>query len=166
MKQNFSRTQLLVIVSVCILAFAGGALCVSAFSKKQVAYVDGRRLFDKFRMTIEAKKKGDQSIDGLNRQIESLYARMKVSSAGENARLVREIAHLQDSMRSFEQQFVSNQTRQIFARLKTYSTEFAQAKSYDLILAPQDETQVLFVQEQCDVTDELINYANKRYEGN
>ncbi len=75
------------------------------------------------------------------------------------------ILQQKEELEQFNQYFAAEQTTKIWARIKSYSSEFSNDKNYQLIIGSDDKQTVLFADEKIDVTDDLLTFLNKKYEG-
>ncbi|WP_278008810.1 OmpH family outer membrane protein [Flavobacterium gyeonganense] len=70
-----------------------------------------------------------------------------------------------EELEQFNQAFGSEQSSKIWARIKSYTAEFSKEKNYELVIGTDSKQDVLFADEKIDITNELLVYINKKYEG-
>ncbi|WP_281323435.1 OmpH family outer membrane protein [Flavobacterium aestivum] len=136
-------------------------------SDKEVVYVDNAKLFDGFVMTKEMKRVGEKEFNSRKLVLDNLYAKLQAStiSATEKKILMQQFIQGKSELEQFNQVFASEQTEKIWSRIKSYTTEFSKEKKYQLVIGSNNKQTVLFADEKIDVTNELLTYLNKKYEG-
>ena len=65
----------------------------------------------------------------------------------------------------FNQTYASSEAMKIWNRIDSYVVKFSEEKKYKIIIGSNSKRDVLFADKKNDVTQELIDYVNKRYEG-
>ncbi|OJV71574.1 MAG: hypothetical protein BGO42_05450 [Flavobacterium sp. 40-81] len=80
--------------------------------------------------------------------------------------ITRELIAKKQDFEAFNQQFATEESAKIWSRINGYTTDFSKEKNYDFILGSENKRSVLFAKETVDITNELIIYINKKYEGN
>ncbi|WP_165834823.1 OmpH family outer membrane protein [Flavobacterium cheongpyeongense] len=134
---------------------------------KQIVYIDNVKLFDGFVMTKEMKRAGEKEFNSRKSVLDKLYSDLQSSSisASERKQLMQQFIQGKEELEQFNQVFGSEQSLKIWARIKSYTTEFSRDKNYKLVIGSDNKQTVLFADEKIDVTNELLTYINKRYEG-
>lgn len=136
-------------------------------SGKEIVYVDSAKLFDGFSMTKEMKRVGEKEFNSRKSILDNLYSNLQspAISASQKKELMQQFIKGKEELEQFNQTFASEQTTKIWSRIKSYTSEFSQDKNYQLVVASDNKQTVLFADEKIDVTDELLTYLNKKYEG-
>ncbi|MDX6191321.1 OmpH family outer membrane protein [Flavobacterium sp. Fl-318] len=136
-------------------------------SNKEIVYVDSVKLFDGFVMTKEMKKVGEKEFNSRKAVLDNLYATLQNPETSEavKAQLMQEFVRGKEEFHQFEQAFISEESSKIWKRIKSYSSEFSKDKDYKLIIGSNSQSNVLFADDEIDVTDDLLIYLNKKYEG-
>lgn len=137
----------------------------SCFSKPDVVYVDNVQLFEGFNMTKEMKKLGEAQFNLQKSKIDSLYSKIQKSSSSDKEILMKEYIGLKENLQQFNQQFAYEETQKIWKRLYSYIDEFSSQKKYKLIIGSEKKEDVLYSDEELNITKELINFVNSKYEG-
>jgi outer membrane protein len=157
--------------------FAANALLVSVLaifllfyffkSNKEIVYVDTVKLFDGFVMTKEMKRVGEKEFNSRKLVLDNLYANLQspAISASEKKELMQQFIQGKEELEQFNQTFAAEQTTKIWARIKSYTAEFSKGKNYQLVVGSDNKQAVLFADEKIDVTNDLLTYLNKKYEG-
>lgn len=136
-------------------------------SDKEIVYVDNAKLFDGFVMTKEMKRVGEKEFNSRKSVLDNLYTKLQTPtiSASEKKVLMQQFIQGKSELEQFNQFFAAEQTEKIWSRIKSYTTEFSKEKKYQLVIGSNDKQTVLFADEKSDVTNELLTYLNKKYEG-
>lgn len=137
----------------------------SCFSKPDVVYVDNVQLFEGFNMTKEMKKIGENQFNLQKSKIDSLYSKIQNSPSADKQILMKEYIGLKENLQQFNQQFAYEETQKIWKRLNSYINEFSSQKKYKLIIGSEKKEDVLYSDEELNITKELINFVNSKYEG-
>lgn len=136
-------------------------------SNKEIAYVDNQKIFDGFVMTKEMKRAGEKEFNSRKLVLDKLYSNLQSAtiSASQKKELMQQFIQGKEELEEFNQTFAAEQTTQIWSRITSYTAEFSKEKKYELIIGSDNKQAVLFADEEIDVTNELLTYLNKKYEG-
>lgn len=134
---------------------------------KKIVYVDNVKLFDGFIMTKEMKRVGEKEFNARKNSLDVLYSKLQSQtiSEGEKKILMQQFIQGKEELEQFNQSFATEETSKIWSRIDGYTSEFSQENKYQLIIGSQNKQSVLFADENIDVTNELLTYINKKYEG-
>ncbi|RXR21245.1 OmpH family outer membrane protein [Flavobacterium amnicola] len=135
------------------------------FHKPDVVYVDNIQLFDGFNMTKEMKKIGENQFNTQKTKIDSLYVTIQKSNPAQQQILMKEYVALKENLEQFNQQFAYEETEKIWKRLHSYVDEFSGENNYKLIIGAEKKQDILYADPSVNITNELINYVNSKYEG-
>lgn len=129
--------------------------------------------------TVDYQKKmtnwNNQS-DSLEQKLNSLYQEMQMDSInGDREKLKKDqlkFYYLQKSYYEYTQK-INEKAKQddqdmtigILNQLKGFMADFAQENGYDLIISNTQMQNVGYVVKQNDVTEEMLEFANKKYSG-
>jgi outer membrane protein len=163
-----NKFNLLVIINaIFLLLIVGFILFKSFFISNEIVYVDNIKLFDGFNMTKEMKKFGEKEFNSRKKLIDSLYSLAQSENLPEKDKknIVQEFIGKQEEFEQFNQRFAAEESGKIWKRINGYSQEFAKEKGYKIVIGSDNKRNVLFADESIDVTNDLINYINKKYEG-
>nr|WP_255398721.1 MULTISPECIES: OmpH family outer membrane protein [unclassified Flavobacterium] len=161
-------TKLLCIIF--LLFFLGLISCFILINFKEnikIATVNTDILFDKFIMTQELKRVGEREFNTRKIKLDSLYSVLESQSVSENKRqiLIKQFILEKDELVEFNQNFTAGESLKIWSRIQSYIEEFSKENKYQLIIGSENKTPVLYTDERIDVTQDLLKYINKRYEG-
>ena len=134
---------------------------------KEIVYVDTAKLFDGFVMTKEMKRVGEKEFNSRKLVLDNLYSNLQspTISASEKKELMQQLIQGKEELEQFNQTFATEQTTKIWSRIKSYTAEFSKDKNYQLVVGSDNKQAVLFADEKIDVTNDLLIYLNKKYEG-
>ncbi|MBF4494417.1 OmpH family outer membrane protein [Flavobacterium sp. JLP] len=164
MKKN---TQLALITCNVLLIIIITVIVFINFNKNsKIVYVDNSQVFNNFNMTKELKLVGEKEFNSKKLHVDSLYQKIQFSAtATERKVLMQEFIQSKEELEQFNQVFASEQSSKILARIKSYSAKFSEENDYNLIIGSDTKTNILFASEDIDVTNDLVSYINKKYEG-
>lgn len=134
-------------------------------SNDKIVYANFGKLFDGFRMTKEMTQFGQKDYDRRVKKIDSLYVLMTIRQADQKSEVLRAIVSEKDSLTAFRQRYIAEQSQKIKKRIENYSKEFAAEKGYQLIISGESANSVLYCAPEREITNELLTYINKKYEG-
>lgn len=166
--ENKFRILIITNIALFLLIVVGAATFFIANNSPKIVFVDNVKLFDGFNMTKELKKRGEQEFNSRKKVLDSLYAVLQQEGASEIQKeaITRELIAKKQEFEAFNQQFATEESAKIWSRINGYTSDFSKEKNYDFILGSENKRSVLFAKETVDITNELIIYINKKYEGN
>ncbi len=56
-------------------------------------------------------------------------------------------------------------SNKVWKRLNVYIKEYGEVNGYDIIMGTQGSGNVMYAKDVIDITNEILNYSNNRYEG-
>lgn len=163
-----NKLNLLIVVN-CLLISVLSFFVVSFLIKsdKEIVYIDNVKLFDGFVMTKEMKRVGEKEFNSKKSILDNLYSTLQspTISASEKKQLMQQFIQGKEELEQFNQTFAIEQSTKIWSRIKSYTAEFSKDKNYQLVIGSDNKQTVLFADEKIDITNELLTYLNKKYEG-
>jgi outer membrane protein len=131
-----------------------------------VVVADNQKLFDQFKMTVEAKRKGEQLFNENKKVLDSMYAVLQdpKTPAPEKQRLSEQVITGREQLQDFNEKYAAEQSAQVWSRITSYMNEFAREKGYAIIVG-KGTSNVLYAEDSKDITEELIVFLNKKYDG-
>ncbi len=159
------KTILLIVSGFTSIIVVSYMVWLTFLSAPEVVYVDNVKLFDGFYMTKEMKKIGESQFNFQKSKIDSLYTKIQKSNPAEQQVLMKEYVALKGNLEQFNRQFAYEETQKIWERLNSYINEFSAEKKYKLIIGSEKKGDVLYADEEVNITNELVNYVNSKYEG-
>lgn len=162
-----NTTKALLIFNVLLITVIVFFVGLNYMQKSKTVYVDNVKLFNNFSMTKELKNSGEKEFNFKKLKVDSLYSKLQYPgiSLSEKKIIMQQFVQQKQELEQFNQYFAAEQTTKIWARIKSYSSEFSKDKNYQLIIGSDDKQTVLFADEKIDVTDDLLTFLNKKYEG-
>lgn len=70
-----------------------------------------------------------------------------------------------DELQAIEREFAGKYTAQIWERLNDYVSEYGRSNHYDMILGAKGDGGLMYANEGMNITAEVLDYVNKKYEG-
>lgn len=133
----------------------------------QIVYVDNNKLFDGFKMTTEMKRIGEKEFNLKKIVLDSLYTKLQspIISEIEKKTVMQQFIQKKEALQEFNQDFAREESYKIWTRIYSYTIDFSKEKKYQLIIGSENKRPVLYATESIDVTNELLAYINKKYEG-
>ena len=162
-----NSTKALFILNLFLISIIVIFIFLTFNSQPKVVYVDNVKIFNDFNMTKELKLSGEKEFNSRKTYLDSLSSKLQSSEIPpqEKKILMQEFIQKKEELEQFNQIFASEQSSKIWARIKSYTTEFSKENKYKLIIGSENKSNVLFADEDIDVTDDLLTYINKKYEG-
>lgn len=117
-------------------------------------------------MTKEIKKSGEKDLKQRSKIVDSLYNLIQTSANPNNDLLIKEFASQKEDLETFTNNFYTEQSLKIWARIKDYSAKFSEENNYEIVLGSQEGETIIYGSATRDVSDAFITYINERYEGN
>ncbi len=137
--------------------------------KKEIYYVENGKLYDGFNLKKEYETQIQKLRIERGNQLDSLALHIKQLEA---QKLTNEAQYVQEfyiqKAKKFEEDetaLLSEYNQQIWKRLNQYAIEYSKEKNIDILIGASGNGTILHANEKLDVTNDLINYANKRYSG-
>jgi len=164
---KYKPTSQFVVNSLLISVLAVFILFHIFKSNTQIVYVDTAKLFDGFAMTKEMKRVGEKEFNSRKLTLDNLYSNLQAPTINslEKKVLMQQFIQGKEELEQFNQTFAAEQTAKIWSRIKSYTSGFSKDKDYHLVIGSDNKQTVLFADEKIDVTNELLTYLNKKYEG-
>ncbi len=140
---------------------------VMAYSSKPAAYVDLNQVYQNFDLTKELTEKYDHVKSLRKIHLDSLEVEiLKLDKESEKYNKYASLygSYQQDYTQEIERLGLQYDD-QIWKQINTYVKDFGSHSKYDIILGVKGEGQVMYGAQDLDVTDEMLTYINKKYEG-
>ena len=163
-----NKLNLLVIGNLFLIILIIGLFTFKVFEpNNRIACVDNNKLFDGFTMTKEMKRIGEKEFNTRKLILDSLYSKLQspTISEGDKKITMQKFIQTKQELEQFNKNFGAAESAKILSRIHGYVSEFSKENNYQLILGSQNKQTVLFAGAPIDVTNELLTYLNKKYEG-
>ncbi|CAM1359157.1 OmpH family outer membrane protein [Tenacibaculum xiamenense] len=172
-RNSWSIINSVILIGLAIMFF------IASNNKERVVYIDNVKLYNEFNMTkelgdINEKKykpflvKFDSIVNKLKTFEEKLNGQKKISKKEEEEyiKLKRLVVSGDAEIQDLRTQVKMEINKKVWERLNTYVREFGKERNYDVVLGAQGQGNIMYSKEEFNVTDEFIEYANSKYEGN
>jgi outer membrane protein len=163
-----NKTKLLVVANYILLVLLVTCIIFANFKEnRRIVTINSDILFNNFIMTKELKRIGEKEFNSHKAQLDSLYFVIQSQSISEQNKqtLMQQFLLKKEGLVQFNQNFAASESSKIWSRIHSYTEEFSKENNYQLILGSENKTPVLYAAEGVDVTQDLLKYINKRYEG-
>lgn len=172
MKKSIIFSVLGLISLFCIVVWG-----VYKIMMPQIAYVDNTRLFAEFKgkKDLEARLKSSEGkykleLDSL--QIR-LYATNERFQTNQNNKALQDtlwqLKRLLDEKNEYYKQNLSVQIQQydsqVWKQINQYVKEFGLQQGYDYILGNAESGSLMYTSSKNDITNDVLKFINKKYEG-
>ncbi|MGV3631920.1 MAG: OmpH family outer membrane protein [Bacteroidota bacterium] len=134
---------------------------------EKIVYMDNVKVFDSFEMKKDYDLLIGKELQSESAELDSLAN--LIGSYGLKGDTLYAFSLKKDYFlrkQSFDKKFSQlsqKYTQAVYEKLNGYIKEFAESKSYDLVLGASGEGNIMFVSEKLDVSEELITYINSKY---
>lgn len=172
-----SKKMVLIFVVLFVVLFAFDVyLFKSSANKASIVYVDLKQLHKDFVLTKDLELKLRASSDSRDDVLDSVKLIVETLSrqfAAKQDAVTKEryTMHYEDYIRLQQQyksdnDFQANQyDTQIWNQLNQSIEDYRKETGYDFILGTSGSGNIMSANSSCDITKELIEYANKKYAG-
>jgi len=162
-----------VVLGILILLIMGVCICMPFVIKEKIAYVNFMQIYDGFKMKKELEAKLTLSQQARKNFIDSLendIREMQPSKTDDklNAVIGYQKKFIEEKYREFEemnQKQADDYQKQILLQINTYVKEFGKLNKYQYILGANGEGTLMYAEESKDISTEVIQFINNRYEG-
>ncbi|OEK09138.1 hypothetical protein A8C32_10410 [Flavivirga aquatica] len=138
-------------------------------NKEEIVYVNNVRLFNGFNMTKDIKTTEETKINKQAKELDLLYVKLKSLTEEEqslNKNLQQQIAYKSKALQELQDNYTHNLSQNVWKRLNDYIKEYAKTRSFKIIVGTSGNGNVMFAEESIDITNEILEFSNKKYEGN
>lgn len=153
--------DLLLSLNFIVIVALGGYTFYSQSQEDKKVFILNQRVFNEFEGTRQLETKLEQLKRTHQQNLDSLGYFLKVESS-ETLMLKYEDLNRQYTLD--EKAISEKYTAAIWKDINQYIAEFGKEKHCDFIFGANGNGNLMFANEVHDVTDEVIQYVNKRYE--
>lgn len=136
---------------------------------QEIVYVDNIKLFNEFNMTKDIKATEEKKINAQRKVLDSLYKTLQGIQDKANPsikHLQQQIAYKSKSLQELQDNYAHNLSQNVWSRLNNYIKIYAQTNNFKIILGTSGNGNVMYAQETIDITPQILEFSNKKYEGN
>ncbi len=179
-KRNVNK-QMKNIISYITLALALAAVGLSVFNflnKKETAYLELGRVYDEFTMKEEMENQLNGIFEGKKQQLDSLLLLLEAEQRSLQTKSHPEQTEIEafqskrDLYNMQEEKFYSdmdrlkgNYTEKVWNQINQYISDYGKEKHIDLLLGAAGNGGVMYGDDAINLTDQVIEYINSRYQG-
>lgn len=163
-----------ILITNMVLVLSLGALFY--FNQKKTAFVDLGVLYDGFEM---AKKKNAEiqsmsfqfknTLDSLALEIQSMENELNISYNKDlDLKLQQKKINyykIEENMQAKLNEEKGRSDEQIWQQINSYTQEYGKLKDYDYIYGGNGSGSMMYANENRDISEEVLNYINKKYLG-
>lgn len=140
------------------------------FRAPKLAYVDNAQLFADFKMKGELERKYQDVEKQKQGILDSLLGRIRDDErnglpAEKFDLLKREFMYRKQSYEKENAALMDQYNKEIWNRLNEYVKEFGKQKHFKIILGTNGQGTLMYAQDELNITAELVQYANEKYNG-
>ncbi|MBI4646914.1 MAG: OmpH family outer membrane protein [Bacteroidia bacterium] len=173
---NSNRVQIIcfLILIFCMMT----VICYLFFSFPHTAYINNTRVFEEFHYKKELEKKFDAIRNTRKNLLDSLALRTELMSEKIKSKkqvseeLYLEFENMKKEYYLKKQQFdednntlLNKYDNEIWMQLNQYIKEYGDLNNYKYIFGTAGLGTLMYAKESEDITDEVIEFVNKKYEG-
>ena len=137
-------------------------------NQKEMVYIDNIQLFNGFNMTKDIKAIEEAKMNAQGKELDSLYTVLQSIKDQENTSfksLQQQIAYKSKAFQELQDNYTHNLSKNVWNRLNTYIKTYAQEHQLKIILGTSGHGNVMFAEESIDITNQILEFSNKKYEG-
>ncbi len=136
---------------------------------QELVYIDNMVLFNGFNMTKDIQKVEEAKINKQAKELDSLYMKLESLSGVNDAwskNLQQQIANKSKSLQELQDHYTRNLSQTIWNRMNGYIKEYGDTHNLTVILGTTGAGNVMFAKESIDITQDVLEFSNRKYEGN
>ena len=128
--------------------------------------MDNVKLFSSFNMFKEDNKLHQEDLRKQNNTVDSIVNMLqKQMDSDSSTELQKQFVRENNKLKEMGEYFTGRVSQQVWDRINSYIVAYGKEKNYSIILGTQGNGNIMFGKETLDVTDDFIQYANWKYEG-
>lgn len=171
------------LIAFYIIAFAVIAVNIISYfnfrnESKKFAYVDLQKVFNEFQLKAELSAKYQNVVEQRQLTLDSLALNLEsfrnVLNENQTDIFLKQKYNLiaqkyQQKSQEFEnsnQELQQKYNDQIWAQINQYVKEYSSAENLMIVFGGNGSGSIMYVDESKDITTNLINYINAKYNGN
>lgn len=160
--------KFLPLINLCIL-LAGIIFLVMKLNddQKEYGYIDNIVLFNQFNMAKDLHSMGLPQLNAQKKKVDSLYQLLQTQ---EDPKLIKEYkqrVYIQNNhLQKMDTELKQEINRKAWERLNGYLEEFGKQQKVHLIFGIQGAGNIMYADKNFDFTQQAIEFANLKYEGN
>lgn len=166
-KKLMKSKAISLLIGLITIIFLTGLFFFMKFNYQQkFAIIDKERLFSEFKMTKEISNQINVSNNKLKVKYEGLVQTYNsAKNEYERIDLRQQLEATQNEIENLNGSYRVQQTELIWKRIQSYSESYSEAENYTFIFGFENNGDVIGFKKENDITENLLQYLNKRYEG-
>jgi Skp family chaperone for outer membrane proteins len=141
----------------------------------KTAFVDNQQLFDAFqgRKELENKLKQESNaqkgkLDSLGLQIQALQQKASIDEISKQRlnQMMQQYQQMNQEYQGYYQYKSQEYTEAIWKQISQYAIEYGEAHNYDYVFGIAGSGSLMYGKPHYDITKEVLDYINQKYEGN
>jgi outer membrane protein len=145
-----------------VLVLAGIGYYAFKVKDKRTSFIVNQRVFNEFLGKKEMERKLNALRAKNNRSVDSLSFLIHRSN---DATAISAYQEGIDNIKLTEQQLSEQYTAEIWKQINQWVSEFGKQQGYDFVLGAAGNGSLMYANEANDVTNEMILFVNKKYQG-
>ena len=163
-------STLVIILSIIVLFLLALAVFHFTSQKQEIVFVNNVTWFNEFNMAKDMGRKHKVAIEKQKKSFDSLYTVYNIlkeqKSIAKLPQLEQQLQQKDAELKQMEAYLSKDVSQQVWNRLNTYIKDYGKVNEYQLILGTQGSGNIMYGEESLDITLDLLEYANTKYEGN
>jgi len=141
----------------------------SLSDKKEYVYIDNIKLFNGFNMAKDMSDIHTKKVKKQTKKLDSLYQLFQIDIAAKDEDKIKisqqKLQKEDEALGAMKQHFSKVVSQQIWNRLNAYINEYGKTQKHKIIFGTQGGGNVMYADDSVDLTAEVLEYANAKYEG-
>lgn len=133
-----------------------------------IGYVDNAILFNEFNMTKDIKAIEEKKMISIKKSLDSLFLQYQniENKNNEKARILeKQLSSKSETLKNIQSNYTTNLSQKVWSRLNEYVGEYAKNKKIEIIFGTNGNGNIMFAKEYKNLTDSVLRFSNKKYEG-
>ncbi len=151
-------TRILPLFNLTAVLILSGLLSYT-MSRQKSGFIVNQRLFNAFEGKIELENRLKAQEEANKKTLDSLIR----LPADRNNILIYEAERRKLDLKV--QELSARYTTDIWKRINEYVSAYGEEHGYDFIFGASGDGSLMYAREGCDITDEVIGYVNRKYNG-
>lgn len=135
---------------------------------KKIAMVDAVKLFNSYTMKSDLEQDAKKVLTLIGSKVDSLEKEIKLVEIAKDEHKAKELVQYYNFYRAkYEDEYKkSNQiiNEEVWKRLNPLLDQYGKSHHYNLIIGANGMGSILYNDDYYDITNDLVNYVNKKYE--
>lgn len=141
-------------------------------TRLKVGYIDAAILFSKYKMSDDLKNDLDKIQKERTRMLDSIAGMIQMNSNGGEKNSEEQVGRLKNEYMVKKEQYgreleqlKASYSDKVWKQLNQHAVDFGKERGYQLIFGANGQGTIMYGEDAFDLTDQLIEYSNNKYEG-